>query len=97
MLGCPLAQDSEQKCCPPILIDRESSTLRLQSKQSSVSNAQISAPEENEDGVTVKRLEVDPSEHDDGSQNGGTTQDDGIIFEQMAHAIQLVKSNIQDN
>ena len=56
-----------------------------------VSNAQISAHEENEDGVTVKRLEVDPFEHDDGSQNGGTTQDDGISFEQIAHAIQLVK------
>ena len=34
MLGCPLAQDSEQKCCPPILIDLDSSTLRLQSEQS---------------------------------------------------------------
>ena len=77
-----------------------------------VSNTQISSLEENEDGVTVKRLEVDPSDHDDGSQNapagdtiqslyhqslvqanndGGTTQDDGISFEQMAHAIQLVK------
>ena len=82
-----------------------------------VSNTQISSLEENEDGVTVKRLEVDPSEHDDGSQNapagnefddlwhqslaqvnndGGTTQDDGMSFEQMAHAIQLVKNNIQD-
>ncbi|WP_413406582.1 MULTISPECIES: hypothetical protein [unclassified Synechococcus] len=29
-----MAQDSEQKCCPPILIDLDSSTLRLQSEQS---------------------------------------------------------------
>ena len=34
MLGCPLAQASEQKCWPPTLIDRDSSTLRLQSEQS---------------------------------------------------------------
>ncbi len=41
MLGCPLAQDSEQKCCPPILIDLDSSTLRLQSEQSHKSKTAV--------------------------------------------------------
>ena len=41
MLGCPLAQDSEQKCCPPILIERDSSTLRLQSEQSHKSKTAV--------------------------------------------------------
>ena len=41
MLGCPLAQDSEQKCCPPTLIDRDSSTLRLQSEQSHKSKTAV--------------------------------------------------------
>jgi hypothetical protein len=41
MLGCPLAQASEQKCCPPTLIDRDSSTLRLQSEQSHNSKASV--------------------------------------------------------
>ena len=41
MLGCPLAQASEQKCCPPTLIDRDSSTLHLQSEQSHNSKASV--------------------------------------------------------
>ncbi|KZR92569.1 hypothetical protein MITS9509_01018 [Synechococcus sp. MIT S9509] len=41
MLGCPLAQDLEQKCCPPTLIDRDSSTLRLQSEQSHKSKTAV--------------------------------------------------------
>jgi len=41
MLGCPLAQGSEQKCCPPTLIDRDSSTLRLQSEQSHKSKTTV--------------------------------------------------------
>ena len=41
MLGCPLAQDSEQKCWPPTLIDRDSSTLRLQSEQSHKSKTAV--------------------------------------------------------
>ncbi|WP_231857161.1 hypothetical protein, partial [Synechococcus sp. MIT S9509] len=36
-----MAQDSEQKCCPPTLIDRDSSTLRLQSEQSHKSKTAV--------------------------------------------------------
>jgi hypothetical protein len=36
-----LAQASEQKCCPPILIERDSSTLHLQSEQSHKSRASV--------------------------------------------------------
>ena len=41
MLGCPLAQASEQKCCPQTLIDRDSSMLRLQSEQSHKSKTAV--------------------------------------------------------
>jgi len=44
MLGCPLAQTSEQKCIPPTLIDRDPSTLRLQSEQSHKSKASVMTP-----------------------------------------------------
>ena len=36
-----MAQASEQKCCPPTLIDRDSSTLRLQSEQSHKSKTSV--------------------------------------------------------